>query len=121
MARECATSAKPLNKDGGTEGMQSKPHIMQSINLQHSLPDPNPKLTHMKAAKRKGQQQVTPTPFLNPEPIACIIGCSNEAPVIIDGQEVTPLIDLGAQVSSINAQFLKNLPYKFSPWVSCWS
>ena len=25
MARECATPAKPLNKDGGTEGMQSNP------------------------------------------------------------------------------------------------
>ena len=25
MARECATLAKPLNKDGGTEGMQSNP------------------------------------------------------------------------------------------------
>ena len=33
--------------------MQSNPHIMQSINSQHSLPDPNPKLIHMKAAKRK--------------------------------------------------------------------
>ena len=66
---------------------------MQSINSHHSLPDPNPKLTHMKAAKRKGWQQVAPIPFLNPDPIAHLIGCSNEAPVIIDGQDITTLID----------------------------
>ena len=55
MARECATLAKPLNKYGG-ELMEcgQTPHNTQSINLQHSLPDPNPKLTHMKAARRKG-------------------------------------------------------------------
>ena len=70
---------------------------MQSINLQHSLPDPHPKLTNTKAAKSKGWQQVAPIPFLNPDPIACLIGHSNEAPVIIDGQEVTALIDSAAQ------------------------
>ena len=58
-------------------------HITQSINSQHALPDPNPK------------QQVTPIPFLNPDPISHLVGCSNEAPVVIDGQEVTALIDLG--------------------------
>ena len=91
------------------------PHIMQSINLQHSLPYPNPKPTHMKAAERKGQQQVAPIPFLNPDPIACLIGHSNEAPVIIDGQEVTALIDLGAQISSISAQFCKELTQQIQP------
>ena len=89
--------------------MWSTPHITQSINLQHSLPDHDPKLTHMKAVKRKGQQQVTPIPFLNPDPIACLIVHSNKAPVIIDGQEVTVLIDSGAQVSTISAQFCKEL------------
>ena len=88
---------------------------MQSINSQHSLPDPNPKPTHMKAAKRKGWQQVTPIPFLNPDPIAHLIGCSNEAPVIIDGQEVTALIDVGAQVSNISAQFCKELALQIQP------
>ena len=51
----------------------------------------------MKAARRKGWQQVTPIPFLNPDPIAHLVGCSNEAPVIIDGQEVTALIDSGVE------------------------
>ena len=68
---------------------------MQSINLQHSLPDPDPKLTHMKAAKRKGQQQVAAIPFLNPDPVAHLIGQTNEAPLIIDRQEGTALIDWG--------------------------
>ena len=91
------------------------PCIMQSINSLHSLPDCDPKLTQVKAAKRKGQQQVTPIPFLNPDPIAHLIGCCNEAPVIIDGQEVTALIDSGAQVSSINAQFCKELTLQIQP------
>ena len=34
------------------------------VNLQHSLPDLDPKPTHMKAAERKGQQQVAPYHFL---------------------------------------------------------
>ena len=83
--------------------------------MQHSLPDPNPKLTHIKAARKKGQQQVAPVPFLNPDPIACLVGHSNEAPVIIDGQEVTSLIDLEAQVLSISAQFCKELTLHIQP------
>ena len=89
--------------------------IKQSVNLQHCLPDPNPQLTHMKAAKRKGQQQVAPIPFLNLDPIACLTGCSNKAPVIIDGPEVTALIDSGAQVLSISAQFCEELTLQIQP------
>ena len=57
----------------------------------------------MKAAKKRGWQKVTPIPFLNPDPIVCLVGHSNETPVVVDGQEVTALIDLGTQVSSISA------------------
>ena len=57
----------------------------------------------------------TPIPFLNPDHIAHLIGHSNEAPVIIDGQEVTALIDLGAQVLSISAQFCKELTLEIQP------
>ena len=88
---------------------------MQSVNLQHSLPDPDPKPTHMKAAKRKGWQQVTPIPFLNLDPIVHLVGCSNEVPVIIDGQEVAALIDLGFQVLSISAQFCEELTLQIQP------
>ena len=84
-----------------------KPPATQVNKLTTFLPEPNPKLTHMKAGRRKGQQQVAPIPFLNPDPIACLIGHSNEAPVIIDGQEVTALIHLGAQVLSISVEFCK--------------
>ena len=116
MARECATPAKPLNKDGGNWGNAVQtPCITHSINSQHSLPDPDPKLVHMKAAKRKGWQQVDPIPFLNLDPIACLIGHSNDAPIIIDGQEVTALTDLGAQVLTISAQFCKELTLQIQP------
>ena len=71
----------------------------------------------MKAAKKRGQQEVTPVPFLNPDPIACLVGCSNEALVVVDGQEVTALIDLGAQVSSISVQFCEDLTLQIQPLV----
>ena len=95
MAKECATPTKPLNRDRGNQG-NANPHRMHPVNSQHSLPDPDPTLTHMKAAKRKGWQQVSPIPFLNLDPIAHIIGHSNKAPVLIDRQEDAALIDLGA-------------------------
>ena len=91
------------------------PCQQQSINLQHSLPDPKPKPTLMKAAKKKGQQEVNQAPFLNPDPIAHLVGHSNEAPVVVDGQEVTALIDSGDQVSSISAQFCKDLALQIQP------
>ena len=69
----------------------------------------------MKAARREEQQQVAPVPFLNPDPIACLIGHSNEAPVVKDGQEITALIDSGAHVSSISAQFCKDLTLHIQP------
>ena len=91
------------------------PCFTQSVNLQHSLPDPNRKLTHMKAAKRKGWQQVTNIPFLNPDPIAHLIGCSTKAPLMIDRQEVAAFIDLGAQVLSISVQFCEELASQIQP------
>ena len=69
----------------------------------------------MKAAKKWGWQEVTPVPFLNPDPIVCLVGCSNEAPVVVDGQETTALIDLGTQVSSISTQFCKSLTLPIQP------
>ena len=71
----------------------------------------------MKVAKKKGQQEVTPIPFLNPDPVAHLVMHSNEAPVVVDGQKVTALIDLGTQVSSISAQFCEDLTLQIQPWV----
>ena len=56
-----------------------------------------------------------PIPFLNLDPIAHVIGHSNEAPVIIDRQEVAALIDLGAQVLSISAQLCEDLTLQIQP------
>ena len=52
---------------------------------------------------------------MNPDPIAQLVGCSNEVPAVIDGQEVTALIDLGAQVSSISTQFCEDLALPIEP------
>ena len=43
------------------------------------------------------------------------MGCSNEAPVIIDGQETIALIDSGAQVSSVSSQFCEELALEIQP------
>ena len=52
-ARECATPARTLNKNGRNRGNVAKPHQQWStVNLSHSLPDPKPKLTQMKAVKK---------------------------------------------------------------------
>ena len=69
----------------------------------------------MRAAQRMGQQEAAPFPFLNPDPIAHLVGHSNEAPVIVDGQRVTALIDLGAQVLSISSQFCEDLTLQIQP------
>ena len=50
----------------------------------------------MRAAQRMGQQEAASVPFLNPDPIAHLVGHSNEAPVIMDGQRATALINMGA-------------------------
>ena len=69
MARECATPTKALNKDGGPEGMQSNLLPAATNKLATFLPDLKPKLTLRKVAKKRGQPEVVPTPFLNQDPI----------------------------------------------------
>ena len=56
MARECTTPAKTLNRDGGNKGnvAKSPTSSSQQQNSHHSLPDPEPKPTQMKAAKKRG-------------------------------------------------------------------
>ena len=76
---------------------------------QHSLPNHRQKTTSMRAAQRTGPQEAVSVPFLKSEPITYLVGCSNEAPVIVDGQRETTLIDSGAQVLSISFQFCEDL------------
>ena len=53
--------------------------------------------------------------FLNPDPVAQLVGCANEAPVVMDGCEVTALVDSGAQVSTISAKFCEELDLEIQP------
>ena len=62
-----------------------------------------------------GQPGVAPNTFLNPDPIACLVGHSNEAPVIVDRHGMTALIDSAVQVSSISSQFCKDLALQIQP------
>ena len=61
-------------------------------------------------AQKKGWPEVVPVPFLNPDPITHLVGCSNEAQVI-----VTAPSDLGAHVSSVSSQFCKDLALQIQP------
>ena len=61
-------------------------------------------------------QDVTPAvPFLNPDPIAHLVGLSNGAPIIVDGQRLTTLIDPGAQASSVSSRFCEQMTLKVHP------
>ena len=88
---------------------------MSTVSSKHSLCDPKPKPTQEKAVKQKGQKGIAPIPFLNPDPVACLVGHANEASVVIDSREVTALVDLGAQVSNVSAQLCKELGLKIQP------
>ena len=90
--------------------MWSNPHQHQpTVNLQHSLLDPKPRPSILKASQKGRWPEVTPVPFLNPDPIVHIVGHSNEAPVLIDGQETMALIVSSAQVPSVSSHFCKEL------------
>ena len=106
----------PLLAVGELRGCGQIPYQHQlqlpTVGPQHFLPDPNLKPTTLKAAQEKGQLEVTPVSFLNPDPVTHLVGCSNKAPVIVAGQEMTTLIDLGAQVSNISSQFCGDLVLK---------
>ena len=69
----------------------------------------------MKAIKKRGWKKVTPVLFLNPDPIVQLVGHSNEAPVVVNRHEITVLIDSDAQVSSVSAQFCKDLTLQTQP------
>ena len=44
-----------------------------------------------------------------------LVGHANKEPVVIDGCEVTALIDLGAQVSNISVQLCEDLDLEIQP------
>ena len=95
--------------------MQSNTLQQSAVSSKHSLCDPKPKLTQEKAVNQKGWKGIAPIPFLNPDPVAQLVGHANEAPVVVDGQDVTALVDLGAQVSNISAQLCKEIGPEIQP------
>ena len=47
--------------------------------------------------------------YHNPYPIACLIGKVDEAHILVDDVECLALVDLGAQLSTITVEFVKQL------------
>ena len=86
-----------------------------AVNSKHFLCNPEPKLTQDEAARKRGQKEIAPIPFLNPNPVAQLVGCANKAPVVIDGHEVAALVDLGEQVLTMSAHLCEELGLKIQP------
>ena len=85
------------------------------VNSKHSLCNPEPKPTQDEAAKKRGWKEIAPILFLNPDLVAQLVGCTNEALVVMDGCEVAALVDLGAQVLTMSAQLCEELGLEFQP------
>ena len=105
-----------LNREGGTQGNAVKPPCqLHAIKPKHSLCNPKPQPTQKEAGKQRGQKNIDPIQFLNPDPVVQLVGCANEAPVVMDGCEVTALVDSGAQVSTISARLCEELDLEIQP------
>ena len=112
MHNSCDTVKQGRGDPGECGQTPLQSHTVKS---KHSLCNPEPKLTQDKADKQKGQKGIAPISFLNPDPVARLVGWANEAPVVLDGYEVTALVDSGAQVSNISAQLGEELGLKIQP------
>ena len=103
-------SGQSVKQGWGDPGECSQTPLQQHTeSSQHSLSGPEPKLTQVKAVTKKGQKGIAPILFLNPDPVAHLVGNANKVPVVIGGCKVTALIDLGAQVSNISVQLCEVL------------
>ena len=105
---------------GGTKGMQLTPlpaTATQASNRPLTFP-PQPQ-------NKTGQYEDGPMdrpvrndpshPILKPPMIACLVAWFNEAPIIVDGQKVTALTNLGTQISSASSGFCKQMTLKVHP------
>ena len=113
--RVCNTSNAVKQGRGDPRECSQTPLISYAVNSKHSLCNPKPKLTQDKAVKKRGWKEITPIPFLNPNPVVQLVGCANEALVVVDGCEVVALVDLGAQVLTMSAQLCEELGLKIQP------
>ena len=57
-----------------------------------------------RASRKKKRLPLQPQ-YYNPDPMARMFGRANEAPVIVDGEETTCLVDTGATVSVISTDY----------------
>ena len=46
--------------------------------------------------------------YHNPDPLEQLVGEANESKVIVEGQEIRPLLDSGSQLSAISWTWVKN-------------
>ena len=77
-----------------------------TIHPPHSHPNPRPRPANTKAARQRDKQEVTPAiPFLSLNPITSLMGWSQKAPILVNGQKVITLINSGTEVSSVNSGF----------------
>ena len=106
MRNSCATVKQGRGDPGECSQTPLQSHV---IKMKHSLCNPKPQLTQKEAGKQRGWKNIESIPFLNPDPVARLVGCTNEALVVMDGCEVTALVDLGAQVSTISVKFCEEL------------
>ena len=65
-----------------------------------------------KERKKPSNRQNPVADFLNPDALIRLIGPANEGPVVINGEATTALLDTGAQVSTISADYCQrqNIP-----------
>ena len=57
----------------------------------------------------------TPTKFLNPDPLARLIGRANEEKITVNGNTVTALLDTGSQVTHISLDYCQAMGIPINP------
>ena len=123
MARECPTPAFALNQPGGSEGMQLTPtgESTPANSRTHTFP-PQP---WTKASQHEDSPTNRPTrshpshSILKSRSHCPPAGMINEAPVIIDGQNVTILMDSRATVSTVSCGFCEHITWRSTLWADC--
>ena len=111
----CDPSHSVKQGRGDLRECSQTPLKSHAVNAKHSVCNPELKPTQNKAVKPKEWNGVAPIPFLNPDLVVQLVGCTNEAPVVMDGREMAALVDSGAQVSTISAQLCDELGLEVKP------
>ena len=51
----------------------------------------------------------------SPEPLVCLLGCADETRVVIEGVEMTALVDTGSQISALTKGYCLERGLKIFP------